>query len=402
MRRDLGELATSGGPDAQHGGVSVRSISPDALDDRLIAAWQHLSEHALEPNAYLTPMFVLPALAYMGSPMPVSILLIETGGSELIGIGVFDTKPLLPLFRWQALVCFRSKHSYLTGLLVDGERAALAVDAFFVFVSRPGTHWHAVRFDWLGAESSLGTLLIESARRRNVWWSESERMRRAVLLPGSDAEDSLIKRIPASRLKELRRCLRRLSESGKLDWYIHSGKDLPDAAIERFLSLEHMGWKGEAGTSIRANPAHEQFFKAMIGRFREVNGVFFTELMHDERVIASTCNLVSGNSAFAFKIGWDPDYARFSPGMLNELCLLERAGEVVGHLDLIDSGAVEGSFIDKLWFDKRDLLSGVFATTPIGKLLFTMAAVRRRLRQLGAGPYTCASKALRSAWLRIA
>jgi hypothetical protein len=274
MHGNLRKVAPPSSVDQTDNAVTVRSIAPDSIDDDLITAWQRLGERALEPNAYLTPMFILPALAHMCSPMPVSLLLIEGAGGELIGIGVFDTRPLLPICRLQALVGFRSKHSFLTGLLVDAEQAAAAVDAFFDFVSRPGTPWHGVRFDWLTADNPFGVLMIDSARRHNIWWSESERMRRAVLLPkGEDAAD-LISRIPSRRLKELRRCARRLNESGKLDWHIHHGKQVHDAVVERFLSLEHMGWKGDAGSSVRANPDHEQFFTAMIAGFRQNGGLF--------------------------------------------------------------------------------------------------------------------------------
>jgi len=399
MRPDPPETAMPGCLSPPRAAASVRVVAPAELDPGVIAAWRELSTHALEPNAYLTPMFVLPALAHLGSALPVRIFLIESECNELIGVGVFNIKRLLPLFGGQFLVGYRSRHSFLSGLLVDLEQAELAVDAFFAFVSRPATCWHGVRFDWLNTDNRLGHLLLESARRHNIWWSESERMRRAVLLPKGEDARALINRIPGYRLKELRRCLRRLGEKGKLDWHIHSGAALTEAVVERFLALEHMGWKGEAGTSVRANPAHEQFFTAMIAGFRETGGVFFTELLHDGRVIASTCNLLSGNSAFAFKIGWDPAYARFSPGMLNELYLLERANEIFGHLDLIDSGSVEGSFIDKLWFDKRELLSGVFATTRTGKLCFALAAARRRLRHGLAGLKTRGAEAWRRSWL---
>lgn len=385
MRRDASEFATPGSPEASPGAMRVRTILPEALDDRLIDAWRRLGERALEPNAYLTPMFVLPALAHLGASLPLEILLIETSSGQLVGVGIFKRRSLLPLLPLEFLEGFRSKHSYLTGLLIDRACAGPAVDAFFAFVSAPGSRWHGVRFDWLNSGNALGALLLERARRQNIWWSESERMRRAVLRPQRDNAEVLLGRIPAPRLRDLRRCLRRLDEKGEVDWRIVCGKALTDDVIDCFLSLEHMGWKGEAGTSVRANPAHERFFKAMIAGFRECAGVFFTELRVDGRVIASTCNLVSGARAFAFKIGWNPEYARFSPGMLNELCLLERAGQTVGHLELIDSGAVEGSFIDRLWFDRQDLVSGVFATTRIGKLCFAVAAARRRLRCRAAG-----------------
>ncbi|MCG2576999.1 GNAT family N-acetyltransferase [Dechloromonas sp. XY25] len=385
MHRDSCDFATTGKHSPyQVGGITARNISPSGLDSDLIEAWRCLAEHALVPNAYLTPMFILPALTHIAPPDPVSIILIETGRGDLIGLGVFQTRRLLPFFHWQALVSFRSKHTYLSGLLVDGRQAPAAVDAFFAFVSRPGSGWHGVRFDWLSAGDALDRLLQEVAHRRHLWWSESARMRRAVLLPWRHDTADLIARIPKAVLKNLHRCRRRLEENGPTDWRIHYGNEVGDEVVERFIALEHMGWKGKAGTSVRADPAHERFFREMIAGFRDTGSVFFTELLHAGQVIASTCNLVSGNAAFAFKISWDPACARYSPGMLNELHLLERAKEAVGHFDLVDSGSVEGGFIDKLWLDKRELVSGVFATTGIGTLLLALAGLRRRIRQVAA------------------
>ena len=401
MHSNLREFATPCRLNSPQGAVSVRIIAPEALDERLIDAWRRLGERALEPNAYLTPMFVLPALAHIASSATVSILLIEAAGGELIGIGLFNAKPLLPFLGLQSLVGFQSKHSYLSGLLVDRDHAACAVDAFFAFVSAPGTRCHGVRFNWLCTEHAVGALLLETARRHHVWWSESERMQRAALFPKNDEATAFVGRIPKSRVKDLRRCWRRLGETGVLDWRIHSGKNLSDEAIECFLALEHMGWKGEAGTSMRSKAANEQFFREMIKQFREADGVFFTELVLNERVIASTCNLISGNSAFAFKIGWDPGFARYSPGMLIELSLLEKVHEIFGHLDLIDSGSVEGSYLDTLWLDKRRLVSGVFATTKTGKLIFAVAAARRRLRRGATELQQAIDNAWQVLWSRI-
>ncbi|HLO62084.1 MAG TPA: GNAT family N-acetyltransferase [Azonexus sp.] len=386
MHRDPCDFATTEKHSpARTGEVTARDISPADLDSRLIDAWRRLAERALVPNAYLTPMFVLPALAHIAPPAPVTIILLETRRDELVGLGVFQTRRLLPLFPWQALVGFRSKHTYLSGLLIDGDYALAAVDAFFAFVSRPGTAWHGVRFDWLSTGDALDRLLQDAAHRRRLWWSESARMQRAVLLPRKQHAAELVGRIPKPVLKNLQRCMRRLDESGATDWRICYGSEVTDDVIERFIALEHMGWKGKAGTSVRANPAHESFFRDMIAGFRDTGGVFFTEFLHTGRVIASTCNLVSGNTAFAFKIGWDPACARYSPGMLNELRMMERADDAVGGFDLIDSGSVEGGFIDKLWLDKRELVSGVFATTGTGTLLLALAGLRRRIRQLAAG-----------------
>lgn len=381
MRRDPFELP----PPACHGVLCsppvVRVVKAGAIDAFLIEAWRDLGERALEPNAYLTPMFVMPTLAAAAADNPVSLVLVEHADGMLIGLGIFTSVQLLPLCKLHSLRAYRSRHSYLTGLLIDRTHAAMAVDALFDFASRPGSAWHGIRFDWLCADNALGRLILETAGRRNIPWLESERMRRAVALPDGGDLAALLRRIPPGTMKDLRRRQRRLAESGRGDWRIHCGKDVTDEVVERFLALEHMGWKGDRGSSLRADPRQEELFKAIIAGFRSEDGVFFVELMFNDEVIASSCNLLYCQRAFAFKIGWNPEYARFSPGMLNELCLLERAGEVLGHLEFLESGAAEGAYIDKLWRDRQELVSGVFATTPMGRLIFTLAGWRRRFRQ---------------------
>lgn len=374
MRGELRALEPSIGA----GSPSVRIALPGELDARTVDAWRRLAERALEPNAYLAPMFVLPALMHLEAARRVTVFLIEQEG-QLIGVGVFSTRRLPAPLRLRVLEGFRSRHSYLSGLLVDHEYAPGAVDAFFSFIVRREMGWHGVRFDWMVAGSHLEQLLRCSARRRGIWWSPSERFCRAVLRPPGNDGCPPLERIAASRLKDLRRRMRRLGEQGDLAWRVHFGCEISDEVVERFLRLEHGGWKGEAGSSLRSSPANERFFVAMIDNFRACGGVFFTELAVGGQVIASTCNLVSAGRAFAFKIGWDPAFARYSPGMLSELLMVEHAASAFAHFDRIDSGAAEGTYIDELWPDRQEMVSGVFATTFVGKLLYAAAAARRQL-----------------------
>jgi CelD/BcsL family acetyltransferase involved in cellulose biosynthesis len=191
--------------------------------------------------------------------------------------------------------------------------------------------------------------------------------------------------LKGGRLKSLRRLTRRLQEMGEVGWRALSEPDLPEAAVDRFLELEHLGWKGTEGTSLRSQPEDEAFFREVIDGFRSEGRAWFTELSLNGTVISSTSNFVSGRAGFAFKIGWDPAYAKLSPGMLNEIELIRRAPELFGELEYLDSGAGEGSYIEEFWTGRRALTSGIFATTALGRkaLAFVDAArgLKRRLRR---------------------
>ena len=102
--------------------------------------------------------------------------------------------------------------------------------------------------------------------------------------------------------------------------------------------------------------------------------------MLDGAAIASTCNLISGNAGFAFKIGWNPVYKRFGPGLLNELALVEEAPKLLAGLVEVDSGALEGSFIDALWWTRRAMATTLLPTTRRARIFFAARRTLRRLR----------------------
>jgi CelD/BcsL family acetyltransferase involved in cellulose biosynthesis len=82
---------------------------------------------------------------------------------------------------------------------------------------------------------------------------------------------------------------------------------------------------------------------------------------------ASSLNLLSAGTLFAFKIGWDPQFAECSPGTLCELSLLEHCREIPG-VEQIDSCAKPGSYVENVWPWRQKLTTGVFTTSATGHL----------------------------------
>jgi hypothetical protein len=76
-------------------GLRVRLLRADELGAADIDAWLDLEARALEPNGYLSPHFVLPALRHLDGDKTVLAVLVEapaTGPSarmRLLGLGLF-------------------------------------------------------------------------------------------------------------------------------------------------------------------------------------------------------------------------------------------------------------------------------------------------------------------------
>ena len=193
--------------------------------------------------------------------------------------------------------------------------------------------------------------------------------------------------VSPSRLKCLERQWRKLSELGEPGWRYLRGDDVSDDTLERFLALEHAGWKGAEGSSLRSDPRQEAFFLRMTTAFRADGDLFFTELLLDGQAIASSCNPRSGSDGFAFKVAFDPRSAKYGPGLLNELAFLKALEQGVDQFRFIDSGAAPGSFIEELWPDRVPLYSGSIALGRISRAAARAAdALARTRRRMLVGP----------------
>jgi hypothetical protein len=149
------------------------------------------------------------------------------------------------------------------------------------------------------------------------------------------------------------------------------------------LELEHTGWKKAKNSSLLSHAKDEAFFREMMNGFAQSDRAFFTELSMNGKVIASTSNLISGVAGFAFKIGWDEAFSKLGPGILNEVEFMKYFPELLPKIRYVDSGAENGSFIEKLWPDQISLVSGFYLSNPRMKPLFQgidfIRKVKRRL-----------------------
>lgn len=347
--------------------VRWRTLAELSADD--LAAWCALEARAAEPNAFLSPHFVLPALRHLDPGLAVRVAWIErreAAAPTLVGVGVLRRSLGSRAFPWPHLTAYLCGHAYVGGLLVDREAVEAAVDALYGDLQRPLQPWQGLELPKADCDGPVARALERAARRhgRPLW--RLGRKARAMLDLRLSGEAMLRDQL-GKKLNEINRCRRRLDEMGEVTWHCFR-RGIPEAAIEAFLQLEHLGWKGEAGTSIRACPRDEAFFREMVAGFDRDGRALFTELRLDGRPIASTCNFVAGTMGFAFKVGWDPALRKLGPGMLNEVEFIRQVRTHCPDLTLFDSGAAADSFISRLWPGRRTMGSLVLPTRPLAAL----------------------------------
>ncbi len=366
---------------------SVSVQSPQDLNAETISAWIELEGRAVEANAYLSPLFILPAIKYLDPNKKILIFLIEKKGiedSELVGVGVFHECPFSINYPFRHLVAYKSIHSYLSGVLIDSDCSDLAIGAMFDYFNEHSRQWGTVLFEDVPGQGQLFTSMIDQSKvSANRWWSLKEASR-AYLLISESGEDYVNNQLSSKKRGDLRRLRRRLAEKGKLEWRCLIGKEINLNHIDDFLILEHSGWKAENQSSLLTSEAETRFIIETVQNFAKVGRVLFSELRLDGKTIASTCNFISGNAIFAHKLGWDPAYSKFSPSILNLLSMTKNISIYCSDFEYFDSGTVEGSFMEKLWTGRRQLANGYFTFSRAANLLLSGTQFSKELLRKGS------------------
>ncbi len=353
-----------------------------SLSQSEIDGWENLEERAVEPNAYLSPHFVIPAARYLTPQSPPLIAVAERQGptgSVVVGIAVIQKaspSAIVPRF-----ATYRPVHSFLSGLLLDRDAFEDVLTAMLAAFARLDARCWTLDIPLVWADGMLIRSASSLIRHVTRHQAHIRLIPRAVLDP-SKGEELLRHPDIAKRLRDIDRRMRRLRERGIVEWRYHWKEGIPDTVIEHFLTLEHAGWKGAGGSSLRSRDAEEAFFWDMVGRFGRARRAFFSELTLDGEPIASTCNFISGRVGFAFKIGWHPDYADFSPGLLNEVEFMRAAPKNFAELELIDSGASPDSFINKLWLSRRFLTTLVIPMNRRGGSMLLAIGTLRQMKRI--------------------
>jgi CelD/BcsL family acetyltransferase involved in cellulose biosynthesis len=128
--------------------------------------------------------------------------------------------------------------------------------------------------------------------------------------------------------RNLRRRRRQLEEQGKVSIESWTGETLSDGErlIDRLregFEIEAMAWKGSAGTAIRENDIWVEFYRQLAQTAAERGWLRLYFLRLNDRPIAFYYTLLYDRKLYYLKLGYDPAYARYSPGILLHQEILE-------------------------------------------------------------------------------
>jgi hypothetical protein len=192
--------------------------------------------------------------------------------------------------------------------------------------------------------------------------------------------EQMFQSLPSKLKSNLRRAQKRAADLGGVNYTsAFSLPELEQAYIE-FLEVEASGWKGLQGTStaIRLDTQLTSFYRKLMERYSKMGRCEIHIMKHDKKPIAAAFTLITDNTLYRLKVGFNEEYARLAPGNMLHQYLLKRCGDRVGEISYINM--ISGVSWHTQW---RPLKYEVFSLYIYGLTLRgQIAYVRRQLPKL--------------------
>ncbi len=308
---------------AQPGDVEsmrVRSISItnfSASDER---AWRDLADRSMEPNPFYEVDFLVPACRHLRGGNRVTLLVAEEDGRFHACLPV--RAKLSGILSPPVIGSWRHPYAYLGTPLVAPERAVDALGCLIAALRGDGMWPRVVVLELFGDDGPIASCLRTAAERLGVMVQSRASGERAVHRCQDDTAAPLPGRVKKERQAKARKW-RRLCA----DW---DDPAVVDRAGERgaaghFLAMEASGWKGRSGTALASRAGDAAFYEEVTARFAAAHRLRLYSLKAGEEELAMQTNLLVDHCLFDWKVAYDERFARYGPGSLLQLRVLDLA-----------------------------------------------------------------------------
>jgi len=383
--------------------VSVVVINDLTALEKYVPAWEDLAANAIEPNAFYEPWMMMPAVRAFGAGRNLQFALVLANEAER-----HDGTPLLcgifPLERqnhfqglsrklpFKTLRLWKHKYCYLCTPLVREGYGRQVIAAFFDWLDAGSHDCQLMEFRFISGDGLFNALLTDYFERHAKLHYISMYFLRAMFRPTTDADTYLCAALSTKHRKMMRRQEKQLSEMGRLEYDALAPDDDVAVWIEEFLRLEASGWKGRENTAIASDEPDQNYFRSIAKEAFRRGRLSMQALRLDGRPIAYKCDFPAGRGLFTFRIAFDENYARNSPGMLLEIENVRQL-HARSQIEWVDSCNDSFSFMfNRLWLERRTILDVVLGagTTWWGDLVVAaiplLKLLNRKLLRRGAFP----------------
>jgi len=353
---------------ADGAGMSVVVINDLTALEKYVPEWEDLAASALEPNVFFEPWMMTPALRYLGAAETILTALIfaddpsRPGTSLLCGLFPLECGRGYKGLPVKYLRLWRHKHCFLTTPLIRAGYERPTLEAFFDWLATDMRGAALIEFNMIAGDGPFHQTLVDYLYRSGRPNRFYDVHTRALFHPLADADTYLCAALSAKHRKMIRRQEMQMSAMGLLEYDALLPGDDVAVWIEEFLRLEDGGWKGRENSALASNEAERSYFKTIAAEAFRQGRLAMLALRLDGRPIAFKIDFLAGQASFTFKIAFDENYSRYSPGFLLEIENVRRL-HAQSQIEWVDSCTDPFNFMfNRLWTARRTIQSLTVST----------------------------------------
>lgn len=316
------------------------------MSEEWTAAWDDLARHAAEPNPFLERWFVTPSLIHF-PPGPDARAVTVWEDDRLIGFTLLDLSTRYGRLPVRHVANWLHYHAFVgTPLVREGHETAF----WQTLLAALDTADWAPAFLHMQPMLEGGPVHRAIGRRADI----VHRSVRASLQRGLGSTAYYETHVRKKKRKELGRLMSRLREIGTVQFDRQTSGDVSGWTND-YLTLEASGWKARAGTALGQQDHTRAFLHQALQGAADAGRLELIRMSVGDRPIAMLVNFLTAPGSFSFKIAYDEEFARFSPGVLIEIDNLKLIDR--GDIDWMDSCAVaDHNMINSLWAERRSMV----------------------------------------------
>ncbi|MBV1702761.1 MAG: GNAT family N-acetyltransferase [Hyphomicrobiales bacterium] len=346
-------------------------------------AWIALTHRAVEPNVFLDPCFILPAVQHFAMARRPAFLLVwdESEGDRRRLVGLAPVMSSRSRIGSTVAVTWMHEMAALGTPLIDRERSIETIDLMFDWMQREQPEVTGLLLPKLRRDGAIAALLKTRSLLTGRELREFDLHERAVLRATPEPESNLKRMLSPRKAKNLRRQRHRLTDQGDVRFVSARSITEVRAATEQFLALEAQGWKAKRGTALLNDPGSTTFTRTMSRLLARQGKCRIDALTLDGVPIAMGIVLRDDACAYLWKIAFDETYANTSPGV-QFMIEFSKAQSAEEGLHFTDSCAIpDHPMIDHIWRDRMEMVDLLVSTKTHQTRNFALHALAERMRR---------------------
>lgn len=246
---------------------------------------------------------------------------------------------------------------------------------------------------------------LEELRRVLRGHRYSERLVSLSQTPIVDLEqglDHFLRTLPSKSLAgTLKRRRRRIERHGSLSLAVEDGRTRLAELLEEGFAVEASGWKRREGTAIASHPSTRAYYTDVAAHASAKGALRLFYLRLDDRLIGFQYAVVSHDTLYCVKAGYDEAYRAYGPGKLLMYDVI--AWAAANGFRRCDLGGSEDPYKLEWTTSREELIKyEAWAPGPAGRLRHATQAIGRPIASRAKGGLGKARRAIGSAAAGIA